>query len=196
MINKLLSSAGAALGKIGGSKTSERKAQAVRANGRKGGRVAQWRLTRILEEINLRDLMGRHGITGEGAMTTCPWCHKNYLSISDDRQVYHCFSCGAGGSAIKFVCDMTGKNFIEAIRYLEAQITTDPDFEGIAAALSDVSPSAMLQWNKSLSNLRDIVDQTQWTPGVTENSDPKWTISKAAKLKKHLSQIPFVVDDT
>jgi DNA primase catalytic core len=38
------------------------------------------------------------------------------MSISDDKSLYHCFSCGAGGDTIKFVSEIENIPYPEAIR--------------------------------------------------------------------------------
>lgn len=48
---------------------------------------------------------------------TCPF-HSDTnpsMGVSDDKGLYHCFSCGAGGDAIKFVREIEHLSFIEAI---------------------------------------------------------------------------------
>jgi len=48
---------------------------------------------------------------------TCPF-HSDTnpsMGVSDDKGLFHCFSCGAGGDAIKFVRDIEHLSFTEAI---------------------------------------------------------------------------------
>lgn len=40
------------------------------------------------------------------------------FTVSQDRQTFHCFGCGKGGDALRFVMDSEGLNFIEALRRL------------------------------------------------------------------------------
>lgn len=54
----------------------------------------------------------------------CPF-HKEKtpsFSVSDEKGFYHCFSCGAHGSAIDFVMNSEGLNFPEAVERLAGEV--------------------------------------------------------------------------
>jgi DNA primase len=40
------------------------------------------------------------------------------FTIDDDKQLYHCFGCGAGGDIFSLVMEKESLNFPEALRYL------------------------------------------------------------------------------
>lgn len=40
------------------------------------------------------------------------------FSVSPDKQLYHCFGCGAGGNVFSFVMELQGLTFIEAVKQL------------------------------------------------------------------------------
>ena len=50
----------------------------------------------------------------------CPFHNEKSpsFSVSGQRQVYHCFGCGAGGNVITFVMEYENFTFIEAVKYL------------------------------------------------------------------------------
>lgn len=57
---------------------------------------------------------------GANYMACCPF-HKEKtpsFSVSPTKQFYHCFSCGAHGSAIGFVMEHQGLSFPEAVQFL------------------------------------------------------------------------------
>jgi DNA primase catalytic core len=63
----------------------------------------------------------------KGYMAICPFHQVDgrpesqpSFSISPEKNVYHCFSCNAGGDPIKFVMDMEKKTFPEAVQSLLA----------------------------------------------------------------------------
>jgi len=37
------------------------------------------------------------------------------FSVSSDKQIFHCFGCGAGGNAITFIMDIEGISFPDAV---------------------------------------------------------------------------------
>ncbi len=43
------------------------------------------------------------------------------FSVNEDKQIFYCFGCGEGGSAIKFLMKMQGLSFPEAVRALAAR---------------------------------------------------------------------------
>ena len=44
------------------------------------------------------------------------------LSISPDKQLFHCFGCGAGGNVIHFIMDMEHLEFMDALKYLADRV--------------------------------------------------------------------------
>ena len=50
----------------------------------------------------------------------CPFHHEKTpsFSVNESKQIFHCFGCGKGGGAIRFVMEMDGLPFPEAVRKL------------------------------------------------------------------------------
>ena len=57
---------------------------------------------------------------GKNFIGLCPFHQEKTPSfgISPSKQLYYCHGCGAGGDAIRFVMELEGKGFIEAVRKL------------------------------------------------------------------------------
>lgn len=51
------------------------------------------------------------------------------FSVSQDKQIFHCFGCGAGGNAITFVMDIDNLSFQEAVSKLGSRIGIDVEIE-------------------------------------------------------------------
>ncbi len=77
----------------------------------------------------------------------CPFHHEKTPSftVSDERQNYHCFGCGAHGDVIKFITSTTGLSFSETVAQLAAQA-------GIVIAKSEYNNET----NHSLYRLMDL----------------------------------------
>ena len=65
--------------------------------------------------------------TGRNYMGLCPF-HKEKsgsFCVSPDKQIFHCFGCGAGGNVIHFVSKIENTNFVETLQLLadRAKIT-------------------------------------------------------------------------
>ena len=60
---------------------------------------------------------------GANFKANCPFHDEKSPSfvISPQKQIYHCFGCGAGGDAIKFVMEYEKLNYPEAIERLADQ---------------------------------------------------------------------------
>ncbi|MBQ8808334.1 MAG: DNA primase [Clostridia bacterium] len=58
--------------------------------------------------------------SGNSYMGCCPFHREKTPSfhVSADKQLYHCFGCGAGGSVLQFVMNAEGLDFSDALRYL------------------------------------------------------------------------------
>ncbi|MCZ2259349.1 DNA primase [Sporosarcina sp. G11-34] len=85
-------------------------------------------MTRIPEETieavrsgtDIVDLIGEYvQLTkrGKNWFGLCPFHGENTpsFSVSEDKQLFHCFGCGASGNAITFVMDIENSQFTEAV---------------------------------------------------------------------------------
>ena len=57
---------------------------------------------------------------GRNHKGVCPFHSEKDASfiVSDDKEIYHCFGCGAGGNIFSFVMEFEGLNFPEAVEHL------------------------------------------------------------------------------
>lgn len=80
----------------------------------------------ISEDIHLKK-------TGRNYFGLCPFHNDKSpsLSVSEDKQIYKCFSCGEAGNVITFVMKYKKMSFIEALKYLadKAGITFDTGYK-------------------------------------------------------------------
>ena len=61
---------------------------------------------------------------GQNYLACCPFHNEKSPSftVSPSKQFYHCFGCGAHGSAIGFVMEYQGLGFVDAVRFLAESI--------------------------------------------------------------------------
>ncbi len=78
---------------------------------------------RVLDATDIVRLVGDHcalRAKGREYVCLCPFHddHKPSMYVVPHKQIYHCFSCGAGGNAIDFVMGHLGMTFPEALAHL------------------------------------------------------------------------------
>ena len=85
---------------------------------------------RFLDELNGRlnivDVVSAYlPLTKKGGnyWGLCPFHHEKTpsFSVNESKQIFHCFGCGKGGGTIRFVMEMDGLSFPEAVRKLAGQ---------------------------------------------------------------------------
>lgn len=61
--------------------------------------------------------------SGSNYFGLCPFHNEKTasFSVSADKQIFHCFGCGAGGGAIRFVMQVEGLEYPDAVRFLAQQ---------------------------------------------------------------------------
>lgn len=79
----------------------------------------------LLARVDVVDVVGRYVQLRKGGanlLGLCPFHNEKSPSftVSPTKQFYHCFGCGAHGSAITFLIEHTGASFPEAVRNLAA----------------------------------------------------------------------------
>lgn len=75
----------------------------------------------IVEIINSYVNLERHGKNYFGV---CPFHddHSPSMSVSEDKQIYKCFVCGASGNVFNFVSNYLGISFIEAVKIVADKV--------------------------------------------------------------------------
>lgn len=82
-------------------------------------------IERVSEANNIVDIISSHTQlkpTGSGMMGRCPFPdHQEKtpsFSVSESKQVYHCFGCGKSGNIFSFLRDYQGMSFPESVEFL------------------------------------------------------------------------------
>lgn len=82
-------------------------------------------IDKVLQSSDIVDLIGQYTRLlnkGKNLMGTCPFpSHVEKtpsFSVSQDKQLYHCFGCGKSGNVFTFLKEYNGLSFPEAVEYL------------------------------------------------------------------------------
>jgi len=81
----------------------------------------------LLARVDVVDVVGRYVQLRKGGanlLGLCPFHNEKTPSftVSPTKQFYHCFGCGASGTALTFLMEHTGASFPEAVHTLAASV--------------------------------------------------------------------------
>jgi len=111
----------------------------------------------LLNRVDIVDVVGQHvklKKAGANFQGLCPFHSEKSpsFSVSPTKQFYHCFGCGAHGSAISFLMEYSGLGYVDAIEDLarsagldvprEERTANDVARQQQAMALSEVMSTA------------------------------------------------------
>ncbi|HVW65710.1 MAG TPA: DNA primase [Nitrosospira sp.] len=89
--------------------------------------IPQSFIQELLDRVDIADVIERNvplRKAGANYIACCPFHSEKTPSftVSPSKQFYHCFGCGAHGSAIGFMMEYAGMNFVEAVTDLAARV--------------------------------------------------------------------------
>ncbi|NYT36972.1 DNA primase [Allopusillimonas soli] len=116
----------------------------------------------LLARVDVVDVVGRYVQLRKGGanlLGLCPFHNEKSPSftVSPTKQFYHCFGCGAHGSAITFLMEHTGASFPEAVRTLASSV-------GLAVPETPRSPrqrEADKRQKEEISRHQQVLDMAQ-----------------------------------
>ena len=126
----------------------------------------------FLDELTARndivDVVSRYvALKRQGAnyFSLCPFHNEKSasFSVSPDKQIYHCFGCGAGGGVINFVMRAEGLEFHDAVQFLA-------DRSGLKVPQDQMNQGAARRRERLLALLKDVgrfYYDTLWMPEYT-----------------------------
>ncbi|SFL32644.1 DNA primase [Paenibacillus sp. 1_12] len=94
------------------------------------GRIPEEVIEKVLKHHDIVDVVGRYvhlSKQGHYMKGLCPFHSEKTPSftVTPEKQIYHCYGCGAGGGAIRFLMEIEGFTFIEAINQMAAEANLD-----------------------------------------------------------------------
>lgn len=99
------------------------------------GRIPQQFIQELLSRVDIADIVGERVAlkkTGQNYMACCPFHSEKTasFSVSPSKQFYHCFGCGAHGSAISFLMEYDRLEFVDAVKQLAARAGVEVPRDG------------------------------------------------------------------
>jgi DNA primase len=95
-------------------------------------RIAEEKINEIRQSVDIVDLISDYvqlKKQGRNYFGLCPFHGENTpsFSVSPDKQIFHCFGCGAGGNVFSFVMDLESISFQEAALKLAEKANIELD---------------------------------------------------------------------
>ncbi|KAF0202203.1 MAG: hypothetical protein FD173_2006 [Gallionellaceae bacterium] len=99
----------------------------------------------LLNRLDIVDVVERYvplKKAGANFVACCPFHNEKSPSftVSQSKQFYHCFGCGAHGTAIGFVMEHAGMGFVEAVEYLAKSVGVTVPQEASNTSQHKVAP--------------------------------------------------------
>lgn len=87
------------------------------------GRIPEEVIEAVLRAHDIVEVVGRYvHLTKQGHYLKglCPFHSEKSPSftVTPEKQIYYCFGCGAGGNAVRFISEVEGVSFGQAVRKL------------------------------------------------------------------------------
>jgi len=91
------------------------------------GRIPQSFIDELLARVDIIEVIDAHlplKKVGRSYQALCPFHREKTPSfnVNPDKQFYHCFGCGASGSAIRFLMEHARLGFVEAVTQLADRV--------------------------------------------------------------------------
>ncbi|MDO8989190.1 MAG: DNA primase [Sideroxyarcus sp.] len=124
----------------------------------------------LLNRLDIVDVIERYlplKKAGANFVACCPFHNEKSPSftVSQSKQFYHCFGCGAHGTAIGFVMEHTGMGFVEAVEDLAKSIGVTVPQEAsnvpqhkVAPDLYDLMQAATRYYREQLKKNQRAID--------------------------------------
>ena len=115
-------------------------------------RISENVINEIRAQVDIVDIIKEYiPLTpkGKNYFGVCPFHqdHSPSMSVSREKQMFKCFSCGAAGNVFKFVSDYENISFVEAVAKVASKV-------GISLAItSDYKPKEKFQKEYDVMNL-------------------------------------------
>ncbi|MCH1624965.1 DNA primase [Ferdinandcohnia quinoae] len=95
-----------------------------------GNRIPEETIEKIRLSVDIVDVISEYvqlKKQGRNYFGLCPFHGENTpsFSVSPDKQIFHCFGCGAGGNVFSFLMDIEGYTFSEAAINLANKVNID-----------------------------------------------------------------------
>jgi len=151
--------------------------------------------------------------TGKNFMGLCPFHaeKKPSFTVSEEKQIFHCFGCAQGGNIFSFLMQYSNMSFPEAVRFLGQRYGIEVPAKKISPTqrkeleerekLFKINQKAAEYFKKILSSpssgkrARDYLDKRQMTQEVTDRFMLGYALQSWTGLTQYFSRRGVPLDD-
>ena len=173
-------------------------------------------IVRVREATNIVDVIGECVAlkkTGKNLVGLCPFHAdtKPSFTVSEEKQIFHCFGCGQGGNVLTFLMQYNNLNFPEAVGFLATKYGIEIPKGRLSPGqkkeleererLFKINGQAAEYFQKMLSDpssgekAKDYLEKRQMTPEVVDRFMLGYAPASWTGLIQHLSRKKLSVDD-
>ncbi|MDF7626784.1 DNA primase [Lactobacillaceae bacterium L1_55_11] len=123
-------------------------------------RIPQAFIDEVRQKVNIVDVIGQYTQLvkrGRQWNGSCPFHEDRHpsLFVNEEKQVFHCFSCGRSGTVFSFIMDKEGLTYPQAILNLaeSAGLSVDPSYENAGRSQADQRFQAVYQLHTDAQRL-------------------------------------------
>jgi DNA primase len=143
-------------------------------------RIPRETVDAVRERTDIAEVIGRHvalARKGRNLVGLCPFHQEKTPSFNviQDKGIYHCFGCQAGGDVFRFLMTLEGLSFVEAVKELAAPV-------GITIEERELSVAE----RRSLRQRATSFDVLEAAAGFYEAQ--LWTSSEGAEARSYLER--------
>jgi len=156
--------------------------------------ISQESIERLKTQLDIVDVVGNYielKKAGVNFKAPCPFHDEKSPSfvVSPQKQIYHCFGCGAGGDAIKFVMDYEHLSYPEAIEKLASTYGFTLNYTTTQKTHNTDILQKINEYYQSLLPHHQTAMEYLHNRGVFENSIEKFGIGYAPSSSQTLQWI-------
>lgn len=131
-------------------------------------RIPEHKIEEVRNAANIVDIIATYvqlRKRGRNFIGLCPFHSEKTPSftVSEDKQIFHCFGCHAGGNVFKFLMEYEKISFIESVQQLagqlgielEVQESEEPETQSEQEILYDINTAAAKYFSDNLLNHPD-----------------------------------------
>ena len=85
------------------------------------------------------------------------------FSVTEEKQIYHCFSCGRGGTVFSFISEIEGLSFVESVAKVAelAQIPFENKYSSFRPSVQDTHQPLITAHEKAAEFYQHVLLQTR-----------------------------------